>query len=150
MRDGDVVRYMSERPDRWCREGLAVTKKIGGQTRLVDTYWEMYDPWVSHVLTDDEMATAEHLFNVSDYRALTGSEERRWKEYRPEDRQEITSQHGLVRTLYVRIGSEPDVATKVQNARDDVAEAEEAVRSAESRLDGARRWLAHLEAEADS
>lgn len=149
MRVGDVVRYTPERADRWCREGMAIAKQLPGVVALVDTYWYPSDDvMLRHVLTPAEVATAEHLFNVEDFRELPHAERYVWKEYRPEDRQVITAQHGLTRRLFVRIGSEPDLATRIQNARDDVAEAEEAVRSAESRLEGKRWWLAELESRA--
>jgi len=145
-RVGDVVRYRADK--NWCREGMAIATQLPGMVALIDTFWyPSNDPMIRHMLGEAEEATADLLFNVADgtFRELPNGARYSWKDYRPEDRRVITAQHGLTRHLYVRVGSEPDLATRIQNARDDVAEAEEAVRSAESRLEGRRAWLADLE-----
>jgi hypothetical protein len=139
-RAGDVVRYHSERTDSWCREGLAVAKPPGpsGQVFLVDTYWSAGGD--DHVLTDAELETAELLFNLGDYRQVRNQAE--WNEYHPDDRQLVTAQRGLQKTFYVRADSKPDLATKVENARLAVVEADEGVAAARRKAQWCReQWL---------
>lgn len=138
-RTGTVVRYEpdpSRFEPRWCREGIAVADSHG---RLVDTFWEGGSE--AHVLTAEEVATATHLFDLSDYRELPHAERYLWKNYHPDERQRITSQHGLSARYFVRLGAEPDLGTRVENARLAVREAEEAVKSAQSTLAWRRREL---------
>ena len=144
----DVVRYTSERRDRWCREGTAIA--CGDDAILVDTFWGGYGS-DSHVLTPDERATAEVLFNIADYDELdryNHGSEGTWRKYAPGDRTVITSQHGLQRRWFVRKGAQPNLPTQIQNAREAVAQAEEKLSSAQWWLDSARRELAELEATA--
>lgn len=139
---GDVLDYIPERYH--CREGVAVVMESGTP---VDTFWSLSGD--SHALTDAERATAGLRFRLSDYRKLGESwddKKAEWLTYAPADRQVITSQHGLQRTYYVRIGSEPDLATQISNARERVAEAEAEVRAAEGFLERRREDLAELEA----
>lgn len=133
---GTVVRYTpdeSRHNPRWCREGMAIADERG---RLVDTYWCTSGD--QHVLNEVEVESVEVLFSLDDYRELDRRHERTWQEYRPEDRQVVTSQHGLRRRLFVREGAEPDHDTKVSNAREAVAEAEREVASARGRLRSAQ------------
>lgn len=65
FKPGDVLRYVAETTH--CRESTAFVTKDG---RAVDTYWRTYGDGDPHRLTDDELATAEVRFNVSDYDAL--------------------------------------------------------------------------------
>jgi hypothetical protein len=136
---GTVVRYKSERPNNWCREGMALADERG---RLVDTYWESTGE--EHHLSEVEIATVEVLFNVCDFMELPRHSEYTWPDYHPDDRQVITSQHGLRRRLLVRHGARPDLPTRIENAREAVREAEEAVASAESSLRWRREDLARL------
>lgn len=139
-RPGTVVRYQSERADRWCREGMAIADDRGV---LRDTYW---DSGNNHVLTDSEAATAEILFVLAEYRELPQAERLSWDDYHSDDRRWITSQHGLVVRLFVRIGAEPDLGTRIENARGAVREAEKGVDSAKRTLEWRRQELAKLEA----
>lgn len=147
-RAGDVVTYVSERPDRWCRENMAVAAVDSfGVLRLWDTYWSMTDRSMdAHVLTKDEADSVRPLFNLADYETVTTTWE--WERYAPADRQVVTSQHGLTRVLYVRKGAVPDLATQLGNARDRLSAAEAQLASAQHKVEFARRDLADLEAAA--
>lgn len=138
---GGVYHYTSDRKDRWCREEVAIVDASGV---LMDTYWRHGSD--DHRLTDSELATAEFVFNLSDYDELSHHEACKWHDYNPADRQVVTSQHGLSRRYFIRKGSAPDLSIKIQNARDAVADAEQKVSDAESRLEWRRRELAELEA----
>lgn len=154
FRVGDVLRYtpqprfQGQADTRWCREGTALaTERRDGSTLILDTYWgSMSD---AHVLTDAELATAELIFNVGDYDELdqyrSGSREQ-WLRYAPEDRQRITSQHGLQCRWFIRKDASESLATQIENAREAVRDAEGKVESAQWRLDWAKRDLAELEA----
>jgi hypothetical protein len=139
---GTVVRYDSERLDGWCREGMAVADAQG---TFVDTYWSV-GVGDDHVLTASEAATAQTLFHLAAYRELLDAERHSWHSYHPDDRQVITSQHGLVVRYFVRIGAAPDHGTRVENAREAVLEAAEQVESAQRALTYRREELARLEA----
>jgi hypothetical protein len=145
IREGDVVRYTSERENRWCREELAIgVRRHDGTVGLLDTYWEVRDPTCDHWLSEGELATVQHLFNLHDFRQVQHEPE--WRTYAPFDRQVVTAQHGLVRRYYVRIGAEPDLATQIANARQRLAERETEALLAAQRVEWARRELADLEA----
>lgn len=151
FRTGDVLRYRSQRkPDpHWCREGLAIVNDRG---RAVDTYWSSGN---DHVLTLEELETARLIANLEDwdlhtqYRRRVGSAMQMgaWEDYREEDRLRITQQHGHIEILYVRKGAQPDLGTKIENARTAVEEAESKLQSAQRRLEWAQEDLAKLEAE---
>lgn len=132
---GDVLDYTPR--DRWCHEGIAIVLENG---RLADTYWGSSP----NVITAAEAETARLRFRRSDYREVDSESE--WLTYAPADRQSVSSQHGLQRTFYVRVGAEPDLATRIANAREAVAEAQGAVDSWMARLDRRREDLAKLEA----
>lgn len=140
---GDVVAYDTlTRPNRHCREGTAILNDRGV---LVDTFWGGALVNDAHVLTEEEAATARLLFNIGDYAELGRTQAHQFEQYAPADRQVLTSQHGLQRRLFVRIGAQVDHATIVDNARRKVDEAEARVRSAQLHLDWAREDLARLE-----
>ena len=145
---GDVVRYKSERDNRWCREGTAEAIERSGKVILVDTYWGRYDG-DSHALTDAELASAELIFNIGGYDELDrygpGSRDE-WMRYAPADREQITSQHGMQSRWFVRKGASEDMDTQIANAQELVGAAQEAVRSAENRLEWATQDLASLQA----
>jgi hypothetical protein len=140
---GTVVRYQPERGDRWCREGTAIVQDNGA---LLDTYWGSGGE--AHRLTAAELATAEVLFRLSDYDELDrykrGSADV-WKTYHQNDRQRVTSQHGLQARWFVRKGAQSDHATRVENAREALREAEHEASSAERRVAWRREELAQLE-----
>lgn len=142
---GDVIRYESERANRWCREGQAIVRRIeDGQPVALDTYW--FSSGDQHRLTDAELATAHVEFNLDDVRPVERYEV--WADFNPADRFMVSHQHGLQSTEYVRIGAEPDVATRIENARIKVEQARDEVKSAKSHLEWAERDLASLQAEA--
>ena len=144
FRIGDVVRYYPE--DRHCREGMAIVgERSDGRVILVDTFWGSMND--SHVLTDAEEATAELLFNKADYDEVPRHMAYCWKDYAPADRRAITSQHGLQRRLFIRKGATEDHATKVENAREKLAEAERDLESAKSAVQWAIDDLARVQAE---
>lgn len=133
---GDVFRYEPSR--EWCREGMAVVRERDGA--LIDTYWHGGSD--SHALTDKELATSELIFNVNDYRELGHYE--RFDDYRLEDRQVITSQHGLSVRRFLKTGAKPDRATRITNAIEAVNEAEEKLRSAQRLLDSRQEDLSRI------
>lgn len=155
IHEGDVLRYDSERPDRHCREGVAVVVKYGDRLAAKDTYWNAggrVDSMCDHILTDTELETAEFRFNLfndvnevlqfSDHATTT-----EWEKYAPEDRFMLTSQHGHCRSYYVKIGAVPSLDTQIENARRAVESAEQKLRSAQSWLEGRRIELVELEAQ---
>jgi hypothetical protein len=144
FKPGDVVRY-DRGAVRHCREGMAIAEARLDGVVLYDTYWRT--PGDRHLLTYDELATAEVLFNLDDYDELTERESSaRWEMYKPADRQTITSQHGLVVRCFIRAGAEPDLETQIGNAQREVDDAERKLKTAQWQLDVARRDLAELEA----
>lgn len=148
-REGDVIRYRSERDNSWCREGMAIaTNRYGGDLVLVDTYWG--SPSVEdHILTAHEIGTAELLFNLADYDEVgrySRTAPSEWEQRAPEDRQIITQQHRLQTRWFIRKGSTTDRATIIRNARDRLEAAEGEVESAQRRVQWAREELARAEA----
>jgi hypothetical protein len=133
---GEVITYKSERADRWCREGWAISNDYG---RFVDTYWMSTGD--AHVLTEAELATAEHAFWIDDYRELDrygrGVADE-WAKYAPADRRYIPSQHGLQCRYFVRREASFDLPTQIQNASD-------ALDAADSDLHAARRRRQYAE-----
>jgi hypothetical protein len=145
FKPGDVVRY--DVAERHCREGMAIAKeRAGGGVVLVDTFWQSSG---EHVLTDDELTTAEMVFNLADYDELDRywhESAAKWKTYAPADRETITSQHGLQVRWFVRKGALPDLQTQIENACEAFLDAQTKLRSAEFRAEVAWRDLAELEA----
>lgn len=139
FREGDVLHY---RPDdrgqgitRHCREGVAV---VDDQGQAWDTYWGDSN---DHRLSASERENAEVIFNLADYTCLDHNDGYLWEQYRPEDRQSVSHQHGCQRDLYVRRGAATDPVVKVRNARAKVREAEQKLDSARRGLEWARRDL---------
>lgn len=146
LRAGDVLRYTPERGNRWCREGLAEVSFFNGNRDwiLCDTFWNCGD---RYVLTTAEIKSGEVLFNVNDYDELPERSGRdRWERYAPEDRAAITSQHGLVKRLFVRKGAVEHLPTQIINARERLELAEGDLRYAEQKVARAKQELAALEA----
>lgn len=138
LRENDVVRY--EPKDRWCHEGTAVaTRRSDGEIVLFDTYWQFSG---QRLVKPD---TWEVLFNLDDYDSVRDGW--RWEKYAPEDRQVVTSQHGLQRQYLVRKGAVESRDQIIANARTRLAEAEEKLRSATWSRDFAQRELDELLAE---
>jgi hypothetical protein len=143
---GTVVRYTPDptRFDpRWCREGTAIADQHG---RLVDTYWASMAE--AHIVTDAELPSVEALFHLDDYDEIARwqHDSERWLTYHPDDRQVITSQHGLQKRWFIRKGAQPDLGTKITNAEERIREAESKLRSAEHELQWRRDELARLQA----
>ena len=143
---GGVYRYKPDGGVTHCREGLAVSMLGRDGLILVDTFWGSGTD--AHVLTDTERATAELVFNTADYRELGRGES--FEDYRPEDRQVITSQHRLQVRRFVRNGSTPDLSTKIANAQTKVQEAIKEADWAEQRVTWAREELAELESQKEA
>lgn len=137
LREGDVLRYNSERENNWCREGVAVVhRRREGSLVAVDTFWgsSLRGGFGAddHVLTDAELASAWIKFNLADYDELsTGADD-----YAPRDRAVITSQHRLQHIYLVRKGATPSEAVIVSKYVDLVRQARDELRRAEGRL----RW----------
>lgn len=148
FRANDVVRYRSERENRWCREGLALAHgRHDGTVVLVDTFWGGAGAGDNHVLTDTERGTAELIFNTGDYDELDRYDRGShfiWEKYAPEDRAIITSQHGLQFRWFIRKGASEHLPTQIANARAAVAEAERELSSARSTRDQRIRELDRL------
>lgn len=131
FRPGDVLAYVGA--EHHCREGTAYVQDYGQ----------------SHRLSESELATATLSFNVNDYDLLdryASSSRETWETYRPEDRAQITSQHGLQASLFIRRGAEPHLGTQIENAERRVEKAEAEANSAASALERRRDELAALEA----
>lgn len=147
---GDVLRYTPS-GGMHARQGTAIVRPNGA---ALDTFWSESGDSESHRLTADELASAKVLFNVGDYEKIgtighcAPSDEAKWLEYHPDDRQRIGSQHEHCSVLYVRKGAKPDLSTKIENARQAVADAETHLDSAQHRLRWRQEDLAKLEAEA--
>jgi len=139
-----VYKYETlDRPDRWCREGLAVSDGRGG---LVDTFWQFGSEM--HHLTDAEMRTTELVFDTDDFDELDqnrgSGQKMTWEQYRPEDRETITSQHGLSVRYFTRKGAKPDLETKIENATAAHEKALVELQSAQNRVKWARHDLDEL------
>lgn len=143
FKPGDVVRYDTG-TERHCREGMAIAEARLDGVVLFDTYWRSYGD--RHLLTYDELATAEVVFNLDDYDELTEREAAaKWEMYKPADREKVTSQHRLVVRWFIRQGAQPDLSTQIDNARQGVADAYEKLRSAEFGVQLAWAELKRLE-----
>lgn len=142
FRPGDVLVYTPR--EHHCLEGMAYVRDDG---RAVDTFWAPAGDGQSHVLTEDEEATATVRFNVADFDAFDRwdrASRPKWEKYHPDDRARITMQHGLQEVLFVRKGATPDLATQIENARVRVAEAEADRDHAERKLELRRGELNEL------
>ena len=143
MAQNDVYRYHPA--EHHCHEGIAVENEHGV---LVDTFWGIGD-WSGRKVGRDA-EDLELIGNLDNYELSPRNGIEGVADYAPADRLVITSQHGHRRTHYIRIGAKPDLATKIENARRSLADAESALRSAEGRVVWARKDLEALEAERDA
>jgi hypothetical protein len=148
FKPGDVLDYHTlTRPNRWCREGVAIVEpgRHGGAPIAVDTYWS--SGFDNHILTEDELATAQLRFNINDYDELdryargTRSE---WETYHPLERQEVCSQHGLETRYFIRKGAKPDLSTRIANLDRRIEEQEQKVRTAKADLEWMRQARENL------
>lgn len=131
---------------RHCREGVAADDRGDGFLR--DTFWGSgYGD--RHVLRGEEAQSARLRFDTDEFEEIVGRRgaPSAWTDRAPGDRQTLTSQHGLEVRWFIRKGSQPDRATRLENARQKVADALSAVRLAESSLRYAEGSLAAIEHE---
>jgi hypothetical protein len=138
---GDVLSYVPA--EYHCREGMAIVHEGG---RVLDTFWGT-GGGDRHSLTAAELATAQLQFRLDDYDELDQYKPESpsiWQTYRPDDRHQITSQHGLQSRWFVRHGATPDLPTQIRNAEEIVESAESAVRSAQSTLKWRQQELVEL------
>lgn len=146
FKPGDVVRYETlTMPSRHCREGQAIAEEWKGRIVLLDTFWGSSD---RHVLTDDEIDTAELVFNLKGYDELdrySHESPAKWKRFKPVDRETVTSQHGLQIRWFVRKGATPDLQTQIENACEEYLNAQSKLRSAEENVTRAWQTLQGLE-----
>lgn len=128
-----------------CKEGWAVETEDG---LLLDTYWSSDR---SH-LSKGEITSAKFRFDTDDFEEIEHHRGRgtppEWLRYAPEDRNYISSQHGLSTRWFIRKGASPDLATELANQHYAVEEAESELRAAQSKLSWERNKLAELEAKA--
>lgn len=136
---GDVLTYRPER--NHCREGIAVVNEDG---KAADTFWRVGGD--CH-LTAAELETVELRFRLGEYHEVKYVTE--WLKYAPEDRQTITSQHGIQSIYYVRNGATEDLATQIAAAYAELREAEGELQSAGRKIEWAARKIAALEARRD-
>lgn len=142
FKSGDIVHYTPEQ--HHCREGQAVAEERNGKIILLDTFWDVSGS-DRHLLSSDEAATAELRFSLNDYMqinlATAYMTRSTWEKYAKADRQCVTAQHGLRKYYYVRHGAKPSWGQQIENAREELAEAERNVESAMRQVDSARRNL---------
>jgi hypothetical protein len=143
MTAGDVYTYTPKQ--HHCTEGLAIEDERG---RLYDWYWgDSRDPMLDKIVSRDA-EDLEFVANLNDYELTPQGGRQSNREYAQEDRLVIHSQHGYQRTYYIRKGARPDLATKIENAREELREAELKLSSAKADVEWAKKGLAALEAEA--
>jgi hypothetical protein len=153
-RDKDVVRYETlTRPNRWCREGIAIAEQRGsGAIYLLDTYWGHHTS-ETHVLSDPEIATAELLFNLDDYDELdkySSGSKLKWERYAPADRRIVTEQHGCYTRWFVRKGAVESWPTKIENAQRELDKKREDLKHAQWHVEWAEQELARVIADAEA
>ena len=139
MSAGDVYTYTPTQ--RHCTEGLAIEDERG---RLQDWYWgSTRDSMLDKVVSRDA-ADLTFVANLNDYELTPRNGQESNADYAPTDRLVITAQHGYQRTYYIRKGATPDLATKIDNARARLEEAESDLRSAQFRVQWAADELTAL------
>lgn len=140
MSAGDVYTYTPKQ--RHCTEGLAIEDERG---RLYDWYWGSSRDSMLDKIVPGDAEDLTFVANLNDYDLTPRGGLESNKDYAPTDRLVITSHHGYQRTYYIRKGAQPDLTTKIANARERLAEAESELRSAESSVKWAQKELALLE-----
>lgn len=149
FRPGDVVSYNPAQ--HHCREGTAIAYERQGKVVLLDTFWGGSGD--RHMVTGDELSTAELQFSLHDYDELdpySRSSPSAWAKYAPGDRQVVTSQHGLQKRWFIRKGAAEDWPTQIDNARRELEERENEADSAQRRVEWARQDLAAVIAAAEA
>lgn len=140
MSAGDVYTYTPK--SRHCMEGLAVENERG---IIIDWFWS--GDAVGNQAVSPGAEDLTKIANLSDYDLTPMNGRKSNKDYAPEDQLVLTSQHGLRRTYYIRKGAEPDLTTKIENARKRLEQAESDARSAQFQVERAREDLDRLEQE---
>lgn len=119
LHHNDVISYVAE-GTKHCREEMALVSLVySGKVVAKDTYWHLLCS-ESHRLTEDELATATVIFNRDDYIMLDRVDRNRraiWETYRPQDREKMTAQHGLVADYFLKKGAVPDLEVQIENQR---------------------------------
>lgn len=150
FKPGDIVNYTPEQ--RHCREGQAVAEERNGKVILLDTFWGVNGS-DRHLLTSDETSTAELEFSLGDYMQINLAthhlNQSTWSKYAKGDRRLVTAQHGLRKYHYVRHGAKPSWAQQIENAREELSEAERKAESAARQVDYTRRNLEYVIAKAE-
>lgn len=143
MSAGDVYTYTPK--EHHCTEGLAIEDERG---RLYDWYWGGSRDSMLDKIVPKDAADLRLIGNLNEYQLTPRDGRESNRDYAPKDRLVITSQHGYQRTYYIRKGASPDLSTKIENARDRLAEAQSELSLAQWRVDRAQAELASLEQEA--
>lgn len=150
FKTGDIVHYTPEQ--HHCREGQAVAEERNGKIILLDTFWGVNGS-DRHLLTANEIDSAELKFSLADYMQINLANayitRSTWEKYAKADRECVTAQHGLRKYYYVRHGAKPSWEQQIENAREELAEAERAVESAMRQVDSARRNLEYVIAQSE-
>lgn len=137
LREGDVLKWTPA--NRHAHEGTAVVhRRDDGTLYAVDTFWGSGSG--NHVLRAFEIATATVEWNKHSFRQADGRRET-WSDYAPGDRRIIPSQHGLQATYWLRPDATPDHATMLAKAEERLARAQDELRSAQHRVEFAKRDL---------
>jgi len=139
MSTGDVYTYSPK--ERHCLEGLAIENEHG---KIIDWFWS--GDVVGNQVVSPDAEDLTKIANLYDYEMTPRDGRESNQDYAPEDRLLIHSQHGLQQTHYIRKGAKPDLATRIENARERLSEAEYDARSAQRRVKSAQEALAELEA----
>jgi len=138
MSNRDVYTYTPT--DNHCIEGLAIENERGD---LIDWFWG--GSTVSHrQYVSRDAADLTKIANLDDYELMPRDGRESNEEYAPADRLIIHSQHGLQRTHYIRKGAEPDLITRIENARQQLRNAEVDLSSAQFNVKWAQGQLAKL------
>ena len=111
----------------WCRHGLATVVQWGNHLVATDTYWR--DPNM-HMLSPTELAAAELLGNLDDYRKSSRDE---CDTYLDEDVIFIPI-GGTSEKWFVRASAKPDKARTVQQLDWKIESAESKIRSTQREL----------------
>lgn len=127
LRDGDVYRY--DPVQRHCHEGIFIVREIDGELFRYDTFW---DTQPNRITDSDISGTPEFEFNLND--GWEPVDRHDHAVYHPDDIRTITSQHGLRRTHYRRIGATQDHREQARQIERQLAD-----------LDAERRHLSRRE-----
>jgi hypothetical protein len=141
FKPGDVLRYSPR--STHCRDGVAIIDEHGN---AYDTYWGMRDS-MSFVRPED-LRDAEVQFRLEDYDEITGvgrdTARMKWEKFANEDRECIPAHSGYHARFFTRKGAEPSLDTQIENARRDLAYAEDKARGAANTVEWKREDLERL------